>query len=295
MSGYKIVSYCHDFAEEQAFLDIEVSKTWIMPDSTPVERLTEHYRNLNVDPELMLCCFLNGKMIGFTSNSVQDPREDGVNVGKMDFPVVLVGHEEVSDILYKRTIEAFRRKGVGVVKATFGLWGGSEEWAERWGFEKVDEIGVLYGLDVRSSNIPVDSGDVLEFDPENDLDQVVDFFSSRYNLPEDEVRTYSKRLYASENTLGYFVVRGNEGLLASGALGVNSNVPSLGFLSAVQDEGTSYLRTLMSQIVLTAKNNDIKLIHMFFTHLSPGHPLINRFVDLGFRYLGSNVNYEKKI
>ena len=295
MSRYKIVSYCHDFAEEQAFLDIEVSKTWIMPDSTPIEMLIEHYRNLDVDPELMLCCFLDGRMIGFTSNRIIDPGEKAVKVGKMDFPVVLPGHEEVVNLLFEKTVEAFRRKGVDSIEATFGLWGGSKEWADKWGFKKVSEIWVLYGLDVRTSNNLVDSNDVVEFNPELDLDHIVKFFSSQFNLPEDDVRTYSKRLYTNENTLGYFVVRGKEGLLASGALGVNPNVPSLGFLSAVHDEGTTYLRSLMSRIVLKAKKNNIKLIHMFFTHLSPGHPLIDRFVDLGFRYLGSNVNYEKKI
>ena len=67
MSKYTVKSYQEGFAEDQARLDIEVSMTWIMPDHTPFDQLTQFYSDLDIDPELRLYCFLKDTMIGFVS------------------------------------------------------------------------------------------------------------------------------------------------------------------------------------------------------------------------------------
>ena len=54
---YKVTGYRDGYTAEQAHLDIQVSKTWLMPDSTPVDKLVEHYRSLDVDPRIRLYCF----------------------------------------------------------------------------------------------------------------------------------------------------------------------------------------------------------------------------------------------
>jgi hypothetical protein len=233
-------------------------------------------------------------MIGFTSSKFVDSKDDGLKRVRMDFPVVLPGNEGVVDLLFDKSIEAFREMGVMVIESTFGLWGGSDEWAEKWGYKKVKEVGVLYGLDTYSWR-QIEVTGVSEFNPDSDLDIVVNYFSSQFDLSKDEVEDFTMRLFNSENKLAYFVVKDQGKLLASGALEKNPNIPSLGSLSAVQDEGIQYLEILMNALVSSGIKNDIERIFMFFTHLSPGHPLIEKFASIGFRYLGVNAFYEKRI
>jgi hypothetical protein len=197
-------------------------------------------------------------------------------------------------LLFAKSVDAFTQLGVRVIESRFGLWGGSGEWAERRGFRKVDEVGVLYGLEVDSWNKGGDIS-VKEFDPSIDLEAVVEYFSSQYNLPEDDVRAFTLRLHSSENTLEYYVVRESDRLLASGALVVNPNVPSLGLLNAVHDEGVEYLGSLVSAMVNRARWREIEHLLMFFTHLRPEDPLMDKFSSLGFRYIGSNTVYEKEL
>lgn len=123
MSNYIIKSYQEGFAEDQARLDLEVSKTWIMPDDTPLSQLIEYYSNLDFDPEMRLFCFLEDTMIGFVSIRFTD-ENDGIVRTMLDFPVVLPDHGEAVDLLHERALEALRAKGIQTVHSTFGLWGG---------------------------------------------------------------------------------------------------------------------------------------------------------------------------
>lgn len=294
MSGYRVTGYKVEYSEEQAILGIEVSKNWVMPENTPVGRLAERYRSHTRDPSLMLYCFEREKMVGFTVNRLVESSTNGLKRGKMGFPVVLQGHGESVGLLYEKSVEAFRDLGVGVIELTVGLRGGSIEWAEKRGFTKIDEVGVLYVLDV-GSWAGTEVHKVDDFDPDMDLELVVEYFSSQFNLPADDVRAFTLRLLQDEDTLGYYVVRGVDGLKASGVLGVNPNVPRLGLMSAAHDEGVEYLRSLVGAMVSEAKAHGVEQVYMYFTHLSPGHPLMDKFTSLGFNCLGHNTRFERRL
>jgi len=295
MSKYTVKSYREGFAEEQARLDLEVSKTWIMPDHTPLDQLIQFYSDLDIDPELRLYCFLEDTMIGFVSCRLIDKGEDGMNRIKLDFPIVLPEHEEAIDLLHEKALEVFRGKGIQSLHSTFGLWGGTEAWAEKGGYRRIDEIGVLYGIDVGSVNFNGETEEVHPFNPETDLDDCVRIFVQEYGLPEENVKNFTDSLINSEQTIAYYVLREDGGIVATGALGRNPNVPTLGFLSAVYSKGTNDLKRLLTKITGTSKEQGIERILMFFTHLRPDDPELEKFTALGFSYLGSNVNYEKEI
>lgn len=293
MSNYIIKSYQEGFAEDQARLDLEVSKTWIMPDDTPLSQLIEYYSTLDFDPEMRLYCFLEDIMIGFVTIRFTD-ENDGMVRTLLDFPVVLPDHEEAVNLLHERALEALRGKGIQTVQSTFGLWGGSEEWAEKWGFRRIDEIGVLYDLDVGSVNFKGETEGVHPFTPETDLDECVSIFVTEYGLPEEDVRNFTNSLFHSEQTLAYYVLREEGDIVATGAIRRNPNVPTIGMLNAVYDKGIADLRRLLTKIISISKEQGIERILMFFTHLRPDDPVIGKYASLGFSYLGSNVNYEKE-
>jgi len=295
MSKYTVKSYQEGYAEDQARLDLEVSKTWIMPDHTPLDQLIQFYSDLDIDPELRLYCFLDDTMVGFVSCRLIDKREDGIDRIKLDFPIVLRGHEEAIELLYEKALEVFRGKGIQCLHSTFGLWGGTEAWAEKWGYRRIDEIGVLYGIDVSSVDFNGENEEVHPFNPETDLDDCVRIFVQEFGLPEEGVRNFTNSLINSEQTIAYYVLKEDGDIVATGAIGRNPNVPALGLLSAVYSKGINDLRRLLTKITSTSKEQGIERILMFFTHLRPDDPEIRKYSALGFSYLGSNVNYERAI
>jgi hypothetical protein len=295
MSKYTIKSYQEGFAEDQARIDLEVSNTWIMPDHTPLDQLIQFYSDLDIDPELRLYCFLEDTMIGFVSCRLIDEREDGINRIQLDFPIVLPEHEGAIDLLHEKALEVLRGKAIQSVHSTFGLWGGNEAWAEKWEYRRIDEVGVLYGIDVSSVNFRGETEEVHPFNPETDLDECVRIFVQEYGLPEDDVSNFTNNLIDSEQTIAYYVLREDGNIVATGALGRNPNVPTLGLLSAVYSKGKYDLKRLLTKIISTSKEQGIEMILMFFTHLRPDDPEIEKYTALGFSYLGSNVVYEKEI
>ena len=295
MSKYTVKSYQEGYAEDQARLDLEVSKTWILPDHTPLDQLIQFYSDLDIDPELRLYCFLDDTMVGFVSCRLMDKREDGIDRIQLDFPIVLPGHEEAIDLLYEKALEVVRGKGIQRLHSTFGLWGGTEAWAEKWGYRRIDEVGVLYGIDVSSVNFNGENEEIHLFNPETDLDDCVRIFVQEFGLPEEGVRNFTNSLNNSEQTIAYYVLREEGDIVATGAIGRNPNVPKLGFLSAVYSKSINDLRRLLTKITGTSKEQGIERILMFFTHLRPDDPEIEKYSALGFSYLGSNVNYEKAI
>jgi len=295
MSKYTVKSYQEGYAEDQARLDLEVSKTWILPDHTPLDQLIQFYSDLDIDPELRLYCFLDDTMVGFVSCRLMDKREDGIDRIQLDFPIVLPGHEEAIDLMYEKALEVVRGKGIQRLHSTFGLWGGTEAWAEKWGYRRIDEVGVLYGIDVSSVNFNGENEEIHLFNPETDLDDCVRIFVQEFGLPEEGVRNFTNSLNNSEQTIAYYVLREEGDIVATGAIGRNPNVPKLGFLSAVYSKSINDLRRLLTKITGTSKEQGIERILMFFTHLRPDDPEIEKYSALGFSYLGSNVNYEKAI
>jgi hypothetical protein len=294
MSKYTVKSYQEGFAEDQARLDIEVSKTCLMPDHTTLDQLTRFNLELDIDPELRLYCCLGDTMIGFVSCRFID-KGDKINRIKLDFPVVLPGHEEAIDLLHEKVLEVFRGKGIQIVHSTFGLWGGTEAWTEKWGYRRIDEMGVLYGIDVGSVSFNGETEEVHPFNPETDLDDCVRIFVQEYSLPEEDVRNYTNSLIDSEQTIAYYVLREDGNIVATGAIGRNPNVPTLSFLSAVYSREKNDLKRLLTKITSVSREQGIERILMFFTHLRPDDPEIEKYTALGFSYLGSNVNYEKAI
>ncbi len=287
--------YEKGFEIEQERINITVAKNWAYPRVIPVDQLRETYYKDDFDPQTVLYCFDDNKgMIGFVTSQILE-KENEIKRARLSFPFVLPGYDKAIEMLFERIIEVLRDKNVQIVHSSFGLWGGSNEWAEKWGYKRIDEIGVLYGLDINSTTFNEEAEDVTPFDPETDLDDCVKIFVTEYKLPEDDVKNFTKYIFTNEDTLAYCVFREKSEIVATGAIMRNQIVSTIGLLSAVHDKGINYLRKLLSKLIIVAKNQGIEQVLMFFTHLHPDDPVIEKYTTLGFTFLGSNVNYEKKI
>lgn len=295
MAKYSIKCYQKGYEIKQERINIVVAKTWAFPRVKSVDNLREEYSKDSFDPETILYCFDDHEeMVGFITSQIFI-EENGIIKAHLTFPTVRPGYEETIDILFKRAIEVLKVKKVRFIHSSFGIWGGSEEWADKWGYNRIDEIGILYGYNTGSASFNEKIENVFPFDLESDLDDCAQIFVTEYGLPEEAVKNYTRFLYTSEYTLAYFMLREKNSIVATGAILRNQIVPTIGILSAVYDRGLNYLKILLTKLFNVAKEQGIKKIIMFFTHLHPDDPIIKKYIKLGFSLLGSNINYEKRI
>ncbi|KKK63799.1 hypothetical protein LCGC14_2990660 [marine sediment metagenome] len=173
----------------------------------------------------------------------------------------------------------------------------SEDWAEKWGYDQIDEVGVLCGLNIDSFSFSeqTENKNVQPFDPVSDLEDCVNVLVSKFGLPEADVKNFTLSLFTSPQTLAYYVVREKNNNIATGAIRRNQIVSNIGILSAMHDTGIDHLKSLLTKILRVARKHGIKKLLMFFTHLRNGNPIIEKYIALGFSLLTSNIIFEKQI
>ncbi|MFW9800780.1 MAG: hypothetical protein ACFFD9_10110 [Candidatus Thorarchaeota archaeon] len=294
MSEYNIRHYQEGDEIEQARIGLTMAKEWVYPTAQSADQLRELYSRDGFDPESRLYCFTkDGEMVGFITSRILEG-EDTLRA-ELDFPIVQTGHEEVVDLLFNRAVEVLREKNVHTVESGFGLRGGSDKWAEKWGYKRIDELGVCYNLDLGSVGFKAVTANILPFNSETDLDDCVNIFVSNYELPGEAVKNFTMSILENEQTIAYYVQREDGEIVATGAIMKNRIVPTLAMLSAMYDKGLNYLEQLLTKLVERAREEGIERVLMFFTHLRPDDLLIQKYARLGFTPVGSNTIYEKKV
>ncbi|MFX0063543.1 MAG: hypothetical protein ACFFC7_15320 [Candidatus Hermodarchaeota archaeon] len=192
----QLFRYRAGFEIEQERINMTVAKNWPYPRVITVDQLREKYYKDDFDPQTVLYCFDdNNGMIGFVTSQILE-KENEIVRARLSFPIVLPGYKDAIELLFERAIKVLKDKNIQIVHSSFGLWGGSNEWAEKWGYKRIDEIGVLYGLDVNSNTFNEETEDIIPFDPETDLNDCVNLFVTEYNLPEDDVRNFTRYILA---------------------------------------------------------------------------------------------------
>ncbi len=294
MTKYTIKHYQEGFENDQ--VQIGIAANWALPWQNTADQLREEFAQEGFDPETLLFYFNSkNQMVGFITSQIIGKGEDGIVRARLAFPTVLPEYKDAIEVLFERAIEILKSKNVHVVQSSFGLRGGSPEWGKKWGYKQVEEMGVLYGIDVRSVDFRDEVKDKSSFDPDKDLDDCANIFVTEYGLPEEDVKNYLRAISISDQNLAYYVLRDQENIVATGAVMKNPVVPTIGMLSVMYDKEISYLKQLLSALTSDAKNQGIKKLLMFFTHLTSDHPLCKKYASLGFNYIASNVNFEKKI
>ncbi|MFX0094084.1 MAG: hypothetical protein ACFFBD_20265, partial [Candidatus Hodarchaeota archaeon] len=122
--SYTIKSYEPGFEEEQAKIGLEVAKNWVWPFYYSLQDLKNLYSQPNFDPETVLYCFQDNKMVGYAlarigkQEGVIGPgvdREEGIGAS-LDYPRVLPGHDEVADLLMQKVITTLKAKAVKFIQ-----------------------------------------------------------------------------------------------------------------------------------------------------------------------------------
>lgn len=291
MSHYLIRSYQPEFIDMQVEVGKRVVKDWKYLAQTPAEQLKQLYSQSDFDPETRLFCFKGETLVGFLTAKTM--KEDKEEVGFLRFPFVLDEHNVVKDLLMERIIEVFKSRGIKKIQGVAGsIWGDSLDIAKRWEFKEVVDRAIAYTLDVESFEIIEDEFEVISFDFENDIEQIIEIYSQELNSPPEKTTQFLENVRKSDRLFFLPVIK-EEGKIVALGMVFKDDTPELATQSHSFIKDSKYYRILQSKIVEECKKGGIKIVQIFFR--DPTFQYISEYENIGFEFDSKTILLEKNI
>lgn len=292
MKNYIIKNYQEGFIEDQVKIGDEVSKQWQLFGQSNAERLKEVYSQPDFDPETRLYCFDEKKMVGFLTSAIIPEKENEKTIGNLSLPFVLEGYQGVTELLINKAITILKSKGAEIIR-TFAndTWGKHRETAEKLGFKLIRDTAYMVGVKVNDLTIKEETKNVLEYNKERDLEDLVQIFIENLGMTEEQAKQNFEVIENSEEVIGHYVIRDDEKIVARTYIAKNNDSPELyvGYIYSLDDK---YRNQLISKAIEVCKEKGIDEIRavLFGGMVSK----LKEYEDMGFRKLNASSMYEKE-
>ncbi|NPD89771.1 MAG: hypothetical protein HGN29_13750 [Asgard group archaeon] len=291
MSDYVIKNYHPDYIELQAEVGKEIVKDWKHLTQTPVEQLKQLYSQSEFDPSTRLYSFKGDLLVGFLTAKTMKLEEE--EIGFLRFPFVLEEHKQAEDLLMEKLMEVFKTKGIKRIQGVAGnIWGDSLEIAKRWDFKEVVDRAIAYTLDIDSYELIEDEINVVFFDFEKDIEQIVKIYSQVYNSSPERTKEFYENLTNSDQLLFLPVIK-EEGKIVAISKVFKDTAPELIIQGHSFVKDSKYYRSLQNKIIEECKTEGIKTIQMFFRE--PLFQYISEYEKIGFKFESKTILLEKNI
>ncbi len=293
MTNYEIKHYQEGYIENQVRIGNEASKEWQLFGQTNVERLKEVYSQANFDPETRLYCFKGDEMIGFITSAILPEKVDDKTIGNLSPPLVLKGHEKVTELLVTKALNTLKSKGANVIR-TFAndTWGKHREIAKKLGFKLIRDTAYMVGVKADELTITEKTTDVLEYNKERDLDELIQIFIAELGMTEEQAKNNFEVIENSEEIIGHYVIRDEEKIVARTYIAKNSDLTELyvGYIYALEEK---YRHQLIAKAVEVCREKGIEDIRavLFGGMVSK----LEEYKNMGFKKLNASSMYEKEI
>ncbi|MHA1223060.1 MAG: hypothetical protein ACTSP3_07360 [Candidatus Heimdallarchaeaceae archaeon] len=263
MSEYIIKSYEEGFIEKQVEIGNEVIK-----------------------------CFKGEDMVGFLPAAVKGVGED--KIGFLRLPFVLAEHEEAEDLLFERIVEIFKKKGITKLQAVAGeIWGKTLEQVKRWDFKELEDSFAVYELDVeKATDVDEVSEEVVEFDQNRDLQQMVDIFVNSFEVAEQNFQTIKD--YKGPFLAHYIIHKENKIVARAFAYVPDEEKPTVVSQGNFYFTDESYKKLLQDKLIKAYKLAGIKTVRAFITPQNQSQAL-KVIEEMGFKLVCFTKLFEKEI
>lgn len=295
MTDYKLQLYQKGIEEAQSSLGREVTEKWEDFHQSSAEYLQNVYSRPDFDPETRLYAFKDDELVGFmVSRVVPESEKEERRIANLDFPFVKKGHEEVSKILYEKAIKTLKRKGVKLVQARVGKnWHGTVEQAEKLGYKKKNIMFLRMMTEVTRIQLENIEERFNEFDPEQDEEQLIQFYKDHFNMSDEQARTNFEGIIKSEDGL-YFqpVFKEGDKIISRGLLFIPKDSHNASFRPLVPDP-TKYFEEYLAYITKIAKEKEIEKFQLTLGGAQLDH--LEHYKLYGFEVTNKIFYYEKEI
>jgi hypothetical protein len=250
MKKFVIKDYQRGFEEDQVRIGIEVAKKWVWPYAYDLRSLLRIHSQPDFDPDTRHYCFLGDEMVGYLFSVVTPSEEGGVSSATMDFPRVLSGYEEVSELLIEKAFERLKAKKVSrVVGRVTTMSPGDIRLAEKVGFNIHDwgyKVYYDYEMGWGKPNLPCNLAE--EIDPEADLDECAIIAAKWYKRPIEWCRTHLEEWHEA-GIITHVGVRKEGRLIASCMVAPNDVRPSTAAIFYIYTPDEAGLIPLLVKVV----------------------------------------------
>ena len=285
MEGYTLKSYEKGFEEEQAKVGYEVASTWSFAHQTPPTVLREVYSRPDFDPETRHYCFKDGKMVGFLTSKVIEPKEDGRKRASLVFPSILPDYEEVTELLLEKAFDVLKKKDIEVVETyVSALSGNNYDLAHKWDYKYIEDLdNIVYVLNGTEIKANLETVEVRDFDKENDLEKWLALVKEYDELPDERLEKLPEELeQESKNIVAHLVIEKDEEIVGTTLIYRNEIKPTTANLAFTYVSETEYLKNLAVKVKEIGKEQNIE---SFFIWLYRGRlKLREHFDELNFKY-----------
>ena len=259
MSGYEIKHFSKGFEDDQERVGKEVAKTWIFAHQSGAERLKELYSKPDFDPETRHYSFKEGRMVGFLTTKVVEPKEDGKKRASLVFPSVLLGHEESVGLLYEKAITVLREKGVEIVETLASpLCGEQIELAQQYGFKhKEDHNNIVYIQKVKKLENGIEVTDVRNFDSNKDMDNWLAIIKKIDNRTDEQLEQIKGEI-DDENVIAHLIIEEKDEIVGTVLIYRNPIKTESANLAAPYATEEKYFKQLIARASTIALENGIE-------------------------------------
>ena len=289
---YRVEQYKEEFIEDQYRIAMEVSKDWNFYGPTTPQGLKQAYSVPDFDPQTRHYCFKNGTMVGFIVSRVLG-EVDGKIKADMSYPMVLDGHDEVFDLLYKKAIATLRDKGVEIVNMeACDKWGSTLEFVEKSNFKLVKDKYVLMDYNTANFNKEIKITNAKEYNDEQDSKKLLNYLMNVRGFTEERSRNAINAIvnvFADDVFAHAFYVRNDE-ILARGVAGkITDTVVNFYFT----DHNSKFDEELFAKLIQILKQKEVEILQVFLNENFQKDE--NRYLELGFSKQGEIKLYEKEL
>ena len=277
MLNYVVKEFEPGMEEEIVKVGTEVASKWVWPYQHSLEGFENIISRPDFDPELLLSCFKDGKIVGYVLAGIgekslirPDLKEDSV-YARIFYPRVISGHEDATDLLMEKILIALKKKGVELVRTRVSsMREGSLKYIEKWGFtqNKTYPVGykLYYNYELSKGTIERSSKDVLAFDKERDLEESIDWIAEFFIVSKEQAEKYILDINSKENLVSHLVIREDDklaGYCYAAPNSINEKIIASFYIDAINED---YFNQLIIKIIDASieRNADFFLIDLVY-------------------------------
>lgn len=258
--NYELKHFSESYLEKQFEIGNHHLSTWLGAQQTPVSRLRDIYSKENFDPETKFYALHNNEVVGFITATLGEGQS-----AKMEFPLILPGHEDAEEKLMEFAFTTLRKKGVAkVISRASPRWGKTMELANTYEYKKKELMWKNGRLDVKSyvqQNSDVDIKDVVE----SDYDEIRNILMSFRENTEQEAQKQVELLHKiSERVTSWKIVRENNKMAGHDHLVQDIRDNKKARMNAIFATRDEIRHGIMNAHVQAAIKNGIQYIDIFF-------------------------------
>ncbi|MCK5410368.1 MAG: hypothetical protein KAJ30_08885, partial [Candidatus Heimdallarchaeota archaeon] len=243
-----------------------VAKTWIYAHQTDAERLEELYSKPDFDPKTRHYSFKDGKMVGFLTSKIIDPKDDGKKRANLAFPSVLRGHEESVGLLYEKAVNVLREKGVEIVETLASpLCGEQIELVQQFGFtHKEDLNNIVFIQKVKKLENGIKVTDVRNFDSRKDMDKWLAIVKKLDNRTDEQIEKIKDEI-DDANVIAHLVIEDKDEIVGTVLVFRNPIKTESANLAVLYATEEKYFKQLIAKASTIALENGVEefLIWLF--------------------------------